>query len=63
MVLFDPDNVISKRPEYVSDLPLNGRRLIAKAEGIIATFVAGKLLYDNGVHTGEKPGRVLRSYE
>ena len=63
LVLFDPDNVISKRPEYVSDLPLNGRRLIAKAEGIIATWVAGKLLYDNGVHTGEKPGRVLRSYE
>jgi N-acyl-D-aspartate/D-glutamate deacylase len=63
LVLFDPDTVVSKRPEYVNDLPLNGRRLIAKAEGIIATFVAGKLLYDNGVHTGEKPGRALRSYE
>jgi N-acyl-D-aspartate/D-glutamate deacylase len=63
LVLFDPESVSSKIPEYVNDFPLNSRRLVAKAEGIVATFVAGKLLYDNGTHTGEMPGRVLRSYE
>ena len=63
LVLFDPAKVSSKIPEYVSDFPLNSQRFVAKAEGIIATFVAGKQLYDNGTHTGEMPGRVLRSYE
>ena len=63
LVLFDPAKVSSQIPEYVSDFPLNSRRFVAKAEGIIATFVAGKQLYDNGTHTGEMPGRVLRSYE
>ncbi|MGD8888238.1 MAG: amidohydrolase family protein [Desulfobacterales bacterium] len=63
LVLFDPEKVSSKIPEYVSDFPLNSRRLVAKAEGIVATFVAGKQLYDNGTHTGAMPGRVLRSYE
>ena len=63
LVLFDPDTVVSKTPEYVSDFPLNSRRLVAEAEGIIATFVSGKQLYNNGKHTGEMPGRVLRGYE
>jgi N-acyl-D-aspartate/D-glutamate deacylase len=61
LVLLDPDRIASKRPEFVSDFPRNGRRLIAKAEGIMATFVAGQQLYDNGTHTGALPGRVLRS--
>jgi len=63
LVLFDPEKVSSKIPEYVDDFPLRSRRLVAEAGGIIATFVAGKQLYDNGTHTGEMPGRVLRSYE
>ena len=62
LVLFDPERVSSKIPEYVNDFPLNSRRLVAKAEGIVATFVAGKQLYDNGAHTGKMPGCVLRSY-
>jgi N-acyl-D-amino-acid deacylase len=53
--------VTSKAPEYVQDLPLNGRRLIARAEGIIGTFVAGTQLYDHQTYTGALPGRVLRS--
>lgn len=63
LVLFNPDTVAPKTPQYVNDFPQNGRRLIAKAEGIHATFVAGTQVYDNGTHTGEVPGRVLRSYE
>ena len=63
LVIFDPDRVASKKPEFTNDFPLNGRRLIAKAEGIEATFVAGTQLYNNGTHTGELPGRILRSYD
>ncbi|MBI5444522.1 MAG: amidohydrolase family protein, partial [Deltaproteobacteria bacterium] len=62
LVLFDPDRVASKPPEFAYDFPLNGRRMVARAEGIVATFVAGVQLYDNGVHTGAMPGRVLRSH-
>jgi N-acyl-D-aspartate/D-glutamate deacylase len=63
LVLFDPATVAAKPPRYVRDLPCNGRRLICEAEGIKATFVAGTQLYDEGVHTGALPGRILRSYE
>ena len=63
LVLFDPATVTAKTPKYAYDLPCNGRRLIAEAEGIRATFVAGIQLYDDGKHTGAMPGRILRSAE
>jgi len=63
LVLFDPATVAAKPPKYAYDLPCNGRRLVSEAEGIVATFVAGTQLYDDGKHTGAMPGRILRSYE
>ncbi len=63
LVLFDPSTVAAKPPEYVRDLPRNGRRLISKADGIEATFIAGQQVFERGAHTGSLPGRVLRSYE
>ena len=62
LVLFDPRTVAAKPPEYVRDFPRQGRRLISKAEGIVATFVAGTQLYTQGTHTGAFQGRVLRSH-
>jgi N-acyl-D-aspartate/D-glutamate deacylase len=62
LVLFDPETVAAKPPEYAYDFPRQGRRLIAKAEGVLATFVAGHQVYAQGTHTGAFPGRVLRSY-
>jgi N-acyl-D-amino-acid deacylase len=62
LVLFDPQTVAAKPPEYVRDFPRQGRRLISKAEGIVATFVAGTQVYAQGTHTGAFPGRVLRSH-
>lgn len=61
MVLFDPDTVAACPPEYVRDFPCQGRRLISKAIGVHATFVAGAQVYSQGTHTGAMPGRVLRS--
>lgn len=63
LVLFDPQRIASKRPEFAHDFPLNGRRLIARAEGIEATFIAGTPLYEHENYSGALPGRVLRSYE
>jgi N-acyl-D-aspartate/D-glutamate deacylase len=63
LVLFDPGTVDDEAPEFVWDLPGGGKRLVARAEGIHATIVAGEILYRNGRHTGAMPGRVLRSTE
>jgi N-acyl-D-aspartate/D-glutamate deacylase len=63
LVLFDPDTVAAQPPEYTYDFPRHGRRLISRATGIVATFVAGTQVFDHGEHTGALPGRVLRSYE
>jgi N-acyl-D-amino-acid deacylase len=62
LVLFDRRTVAAKPPEYVRDFPRQGRRLISKTEGVVATFVAGTQVYDQGTHTGAFPGRVLRSH-
>lgn len=61
LVLFDPTTVAARAPEYVYDFPRQGRRLISKAAGVVATFVAGTQVYEQGTHTGALPGRVLRS--
>jgi len=63
LVLFDPTTVAAQAPEYAYDFPRQGRRLIARSEGIIATFVAGTQVYEHSTHTGALPGRILRSYE
>jgi N-acyl-D-aspartate/D-glutamate deacylase len=62
LVLFDPQTVAAKPPEYVRDFPRQGRRLISKAKWVVATFVAGTKVYAQGTHTGAFPGRVLRRH-
>lgn len=47
-------------PEMVFDLPAGGKRLVQKADGYTATVCGGVVTYENGVHTGEKPGRLVR---
>ena len=44
----------------VYDLPAGGKRLIQKATGYVATICNGEVTYENGVHTGAKPGRLVR---
>jgi N-acyl-D-aspartate/D-glutamate deacylase len=63
LVLLDPDTVAPKAPEYAYDFPNKGRRLISRAEGVMATYVAGVEVFERGVHTGALAGRVLRSHE
>ncbi len=47
-------------PQVAYDLPAGGRRLIQRADGYVATIVAGQITYRDGEPTGALPGRLLR---
>lgn len=49
-----------KAPQVAYDLPAGGRRLIQRAEGYVATLVAGQVTYRDGEPTDALPGRLLR---
>ncbi len=51
----------SSRPMMIADLPAGGKRLLQTASGYRATIVSGEITFENGVATGELPGRLLRS--
>ncbi|WP_420468446.1 N-acyl-D-amino-acid deacylase family protein [Panacagrimonas sp.] len=59
--LLDLDKLMLKTPRKVEDLPGGGARFIQDCEGIAATFVAGEMIYREGVATGALPGRLVRS--
>ncbi len=47
-------------PEVVHDLPTGAPRVIQRADGFVATIVAGQVTSRDGRDTGARPGRVLR---
>jgi len=61
LTIFDPDTVRPLPLEVVHDYPTGAKRIKEPAEGILATVVNGKVLMENGKHTGALPGRVLRN--
>jgi len=48
------------RPVMQRDLPAGGRRLVQRAEGYLATLVAGELIAEGGVLNGARPGKLVR---
>jgi N-acyl-D-aspartate/D-glutamate deacylase len=60
LVLFDPERVGWEAPHFVQDLPLGADRLISHSQGMVATFVAGTQVSQDGRLTGERPGAVIR---
>ena len=48
-------------PRLVRDLPAGGRRLIQEADGYVLTVVNGVVTRRDGVDTGARPGRLVRS--
>jgi N-acyl-D-aspartate/D-glutamate deacylase len=60
LVLFDPERVAMRPTEMVWDLPCGQRRLLQRAEGVVAVFVNGTPVVRDGMPSGERPGRVLR---
>jgi N-acyl-D-amino-acid deacylase len=58
--LIDLDAMRLHAPEMVHDLPAGGRRLVQRADGYVATLVAGTVTFEGGEPTGERPGRLVR---
>jgi N-acyl-D-aspartate/D-glutamate deacylase len=58
--LIDYDALGFDMPTMAYDLPANGKRLVQRATGYVATFVAGVQTVDHDEFTGELPGRLLR---
>ena len=49
------------RPALHRDLPAGGRRLVQRAEGMLATIAAGEIIAEAGALTGARPGRLVRA--
>jgi N-acyl-D-aspartate/D-glutamate deacylase len=60
--VIDYDNLTTCYPEFVNDFPHNGSRFIVKSRGYDATLVAGRVVTEQGHHTGQRPGRVIREF-
>jgi N-acyl-D-aspartate/D-glutamate deacylase len=58
--VIDYDGLTFGLPRMAFDLPAGGRRLVQRAEGYTATFVAGVQTVADDEFTGELPGRLLR---
>ncbi|MEM6959953.1 MAG: amidohydrolase family protein, partial [Myxococcota bacterium] len=58
--IFDLNRLRLRKPRMVTDLPGGGKRLLQDADGVIATFVAGQAIAENGTLTGARPGRLVR---
>ncbi|WP_425430361.1 N-acyl-D-amino-acid deacylase family protein [Caulobacter mirabilis] len=58
--VIDYDGLTLHAPSVAYDLPSGGRRLIQRADGYVATVVAGQITYRDGEPTGALPGRLVR---
>ena len=56
----DLERLALLRPVMQRDLPAGGRRLVQRAEGYLATLVAGEVIVERGALTGARPGRLVR---
>ncbi|HEX2890403.1 N-acyl-D-amino-acid deacylase family protein [Vineibacter terrae] len=59
--VIDFDRLRLRAPQVVYDLPAGGKRLVQKAEGYRHIFVSGVETLQADRHTGELPGRLVRS--
>jgi N-acyl-D-aspartate/D-glutamate deacylase len=58
--VIDYDRLTFGAPRMAYDLPAGARRLVQRAEGYVATFVAGTQTVDHDEPTGALPGRLVR---
>ena len=59
--LIDFDNLRVRAPRILHDLPAGGARLDQRADGYLATLVAGEMTYSEGEATDALPGRLIRA--
>jgi N-acyl-D-aspartate/D-glutamate deacylase len=60
LVVLDEARVKPAMPTVETDLPGGARRLVQKAEGIVATIVNGEVTLEDGKSTGRVPGMLVR---
>ena len=61
LVIFDRERIRALEPEVAHDLPGGEMRLVQDCAGIIRTIVNGQVLVEEGRHTGNLPGQVIRN--
>jgi N-acyl-D-amino-acid deacylase len=61
IVIFDPDTVKPLPLETLHDFPTGAKRIKEPVQGIHMTIVNGQVLLEDGKHSGNLPGRVLRN--
>ena len=59
--IIDWENVGSSDPFMIQDLPAGGKRLMQHTNGYVTTIVSGKITYQNGKSTTERPGLLVKS--
>jgi N-acyl-D-aspartate/D-glutamate deacylase len=58
--VIDHDALALEPPEMVYDLPAQGKRLVQRARGYLATVKSGVVVREDDAATGERPGSLLR---
>jgi N-acyl-D-amino-acid deacylase len=61
--VFDYEKLASHYPDYVHDFPGGKGRFIVGSDGYAATLVNGQVIAEDGIHTGNRPGTVIRSFD
>jgi len=61
--VFDYDRLATRYPDYVYDFPGETGRFIVKSDGYAATLVNGQVIAEDGMHTGNRPGTVIRDFD
>ncbi|HYE91474.1 MAG TPA: amidohydrolase family protein, partial [Terriglobales bacterium] len=61
LMVFDLATIGVKEDEITHDGPNGSPRRVQGADGVDYVVVGGRVVMDHGRHTGELPGRVLRS--
>ena len=60
--VFDVATLASEHPTYANDFPNGAGRLKIGSRGYAATLVNGRVVTEQGVNTGARPGTVIREF-
>ena len=60
--VFDAERIQTAYPEYSFDFPNGKGRLKVRSTGYAVTIVNGEVVTEQGEHTGNRPGRIIREF-
>ncbi|MFZ4411287.1 MAG: amidohydrolase family protein, partial [Paracraurococcus sp.] len=59
--VIDFEALAPHHPEMIYDLPAGGRRLVQRVDGYDMTVCSGVPIFEKGVETGARPGKLVRA--